>query len=75
MKKEKISIVIGLYNSEKTIRDVISEIRDEMTKISSDYDYEVVLVNDCGPDNVLEIVKEIAQHDKQIGRASCRERV
>ena len=66
MKKEKISIVIGLYNSEKTIRDVISEIRDEMTKISSDYDYEVVLVNDCGPDNVLEIVKEIAQHDKHI---------
>ena len=62
---KKISIVIGLYNSSKTINDVLDELREELTKLDN-YDYEIVLVNDCGPDNVYEIVKEIAKTDDHI---------
>lgn len=62
---KKISIVIGLYNSANTITDVLDEIRSELSK-ETEYDYEVILVNDCSPDNVLEIVSDLARKDTHI---------
>lgn len=62
---KKVSIVIGLYNSEKTIKAVLDEI-DGAFSASDKYSYEVVLVDDYSPDNVYEIVKEIAEKNKKI---------
>ena len=62
---KKISIVIGLYNSSKTINMVLDEINEELGKLP-DYDYEVVLVNDFSPDNVFDIVRERAKNDSRI---------
>lgn len=43
----KISIVIPCYNSSKTIKSVI----DELIKVNErQYELEVILVNDCSPD-------------------------
>lgn len=61
----KVSIVIGLYNSEKTIQNVI----DEITLVFSTqkkYTYEIILVDDYGPDGVYELVKKIAKEDQRI---------
>lgn len=65
MKVKKLSIVIGLYNSAKTINKVIDEIFD-VFRDCKEFDVELVLVNDCGPDNVLDVVKERAMNDGRI---------
>lgn len=62
---KKISIVIGIFNSAKTIEPVIQEIVEEMSRLSS-YDYEVILVNDFSPDNVFEIAKDLAANNSKI---------
>lgn len=61
----KISIVIGLYNSEKTIQAVLDEIQTAFSA-QNEYDYEVVLVDDYSPDGVYELVKKIAEKDPRI---------
>ncbi len=54
-----LSFVIPCYRSEKTIETVINEIiavvgqRDE-------FDYEIIAVNDCSPDNVYEVLLKLA---------------
>lgn len=55
-----ISFVIPCYRSEKTISAVVEEIRNKMKELSK-YSYEVILVNDCSPDNTFEKIKSIAK--------------
>lgn len=62
---EKISIVIGVYNSEKTIDAVIDEIHSIFTN-DGRYDYEIILVNDYSPDNVYELLKKRAKEDHRL---------
>ena len=65
MKRKKASIVIGVYNSEKTVRQVVSEIR-EVFDGQDRYAWEVVLVNDHSPDGVLAVLKDLAKEDDRI---------
>ena len=55
----KISFVIPCYRSEKMIGKVIEEIKTTMEGMPQ-YTYEVVLINDCSPDNTFEAIKELA---------------
>ncbi len=67
MKKELISFVIPCYNSTNTISSVIEEINGMMANALSDYDYEIILVNDCSPDGTtFNKITELAQNDKKI---------
>ncbi len=61
----KISFVIPCYRSEKTLENVIAEITATMENLKK-YDYEVILVNDCSPDNTLSVIKKICAADKRI---------
>ena len=65
VKHMELSIVIPMYKSEKTIKNVIDEINLELERVGL-MDYEVVIVNDCSPDDALEIVKLMAKNDKRI---------
>lgn len=60
-----ISFVIPCYRSEQTISAVISEIHDKM-KEKKEYDYEIITVNDCSPDNVMSVLKSLAENDKKL---------
>ena len=62
---KKVSAVIGLYNSEKTIGDVIKELKEAFNE-SNKYELEIVLVDDHSPDNVYQLVKGFAKEDKSI---------
>lgn len=62
---EKISFVIPCYHSELTVKGVIDEIKIKMTE-RSDLDYEIIAVNDCSPDNVFSVLKELAEKDTRI---------
>ena len=64
-KKKKISFIIPCYGSEKTVGLVIKEI-DEKVDEKKEYDYEVIAVNDHSPDNVWEVLKQIAEKNKNV---------
>ena len=49
MKRELVSFVIPCYNSTNTLEDVVSQIEDVMCQKLSQYEYEIILVNDCSP--------------------------
>lgn len=61
----KLSYVIPCYRSEKTIRMVIDEIKETMKRDPS-FDYEIVAVNDCSPDGVLDVLIELAKDNPSI---------
>ena len=61
----KLSFVIPCYRSEKTIGTVVQEIRDTIATRPGT-DYEIVLVNDCSPDNVWQVIKQLAAEDCHI---------
>lgn len=62
---EKISFVVPCYRSENTITSVVEEVKTEMAA-HSDYDYEIVLVNDNSPDNVWDVITKLSESDKRI---------
>ena len=60
-----ISFVIPCYGSEGTIEFVIEEIIGVVTQ-RPDFDYEIIAVNDCSPDNVLEVLLKIAEQNHKV---------
>lgn len=62
---ELISFVIPCYGSEKTITHVIDEIIETVSS-NSNYDYEVVAVNDHSPDNVWMVLNGIADSNNKV---------
>lgn len=61
---KKLSFIIPCYGSEKTVEMVINEIIDVVSK--KEYEYEIVAVNDKSPDNVLNVLKKIAEKNEKV---------
>ena len=64
-KLKKLSFVIPCYRSEKTISLVVNEI-ESTVKQRPEYDYEIILVNDCSPDSVWNVILDIAKNNRKI---------
>ena len=60
-----VSFVIPCYRSEHTITAVTEEIGAAMAKLA-DFDYEIVLVNDCSPDGTFAVIRALAEGDARI---------
>lgn len=56
--KKIISYVIPCYKSENTLGKVIEEICDSMSKMT-EYDFEIICVNDGSPDNTWDTIKSL----------------
>ena len=54
-----LSFVIPCYRSALTIEQVLDEI-DRTVSERPEFDYEVIAVNDCSPDNVFEVLRKLA---------------
>lgn len=61
----KVTIAIPCYRSSKTISIVVDQITSKFKELNR-YDYEIILINDCSPDNTFEIIKELCQKDSHI---------
>lgn len=59
----KLSFVIPCYRSEKTIDKVVEELKSIVAQ-KEEYEYEIVAVNDCSPDNVIDRLYDLAKNDK-----------
>ena len=62
---KKISFVIPCYRSQKTLGGVVEEIETTMAGLNG-YDYEIILVNDCSPDDTLSVIRELATGSPKI---------
>lgn len=60
-----ISFVIPCYRSAGTIRKVVEEISVTMAGLAQ-YRYEIVLVNDCSPDDTFEVIKSICAEREDV---------
>lgn len=56
-----LSVVLPVYNSEKTIAYVVEGIRKEL---KDKYEFEIILVNDNSKDNSLEVCKKLCSKYK-----------
>lgn len=65
MEKKLISFVLPCYGSENTISFVVDEIRQVVGQ-RTEYDYEIIAVNDCSPDKVWDVLQGIAEDDPKV---------
>lgn len=59
-----ISIVSPVYKAETIVHELVKEIKASVEPITSDY--EIILVNDCSPDNSWVKIKEAAEKDYRV---------
>jgi undecaprenyl-phosphate 4-deoxy-4-formamido-L-arabinose transferase len=64
--RPSISVVIPVYNSEECLSELIQQLTEALAGISDDY--EIVLVNDCSPDNSWETMVTLSD---QYGSMKC----
>lgn len=85
MENTKISFVIPCYKSEHTIETVVEEVVGICDQLG--YQYEIITVNDCSPDNllsklmgmaekndsikVIDLAKNFGQHSAMMAGANC----
>lgn len=62
---KRISFVIPCYRSAVTLPGVIKEIQDTMEGLR-EYTYEIVLINDCSPDDTFETIEKLCRENENI---------
>lgn len=60
-----ISFVIPCYRSSQTIKSVVEEIITAMVEAKG-YDYEIILINDCSPDDTFGVIKSLCVENPKI---------
>ncbi len=58
---DKISIVVAVYNAEKTLKKCIDSLLNQTYRFT-----EIILVNDCSKDGSLKICEEYASHNENV---------
>lgn len=61
----KLSFVIPCYRSEHTLPHVVTEINEKMKEMDR-YEYEIILVNDCSPDNTMDTIRQLCREHSNI---------
>jgi glycosyltransferase involved in cell wall biosynthesis len=59
-----ISIVIPVYGCKESIYELCFRLKNELIKIT--VNYEILLIDDCGPDDPWKLIGELAATDKHI---------
>lgn len=65
--KQLISFVIPCYRSAESLPGVVKEVERTMSAFNQ-YEYEMILVNDCSPDNTFAVIQSLCrEHDNITG--------
>jgi len=56
---KKVSFIIPCYRSYNTVGHVVAEIEEAMNEFKDNYSYEIILINDCSPDNTMDAIREL----------------
>ena len=60
-----ISFVIPCYRSALTIGAVVEEIKEALDKLP-EYDYEVIMINDCSPDDTFDVIRQLCAKNPKL---------
>ena len=60
----KLSVISPIYKGEKMLDELVSRIETSVETFTKDY--EIILVNDCSPDDSWNRIKEICAKDKKV---------
>lgn len=63
---EKISFVIPCYNSEKFIRNTVADLQNTIKEQLTNYQTEIILINDGSKDNTFGEIKKISKENDNI---------
>ena len=62
---KKISVVIPMHYEEEVANECYNRMKKNLNELSQ-YDYEIIFVNDGSKDKTLEILQDIAKQDKKV---------
>lgn len=62
--KHKITAVIACYKDAQAMPIMYKRLVDVFHKINADY--EIIFVNDCSPDNTIDVLQGLVQQDKHV---------
>lgn len=65
MKKERISIVVPMYNEQEMVPVLYRELQ-QLSGTMGDYEFEFVLVNDGSSDDTLVWLRQLAKEDERV---------
>ena len=63
---KKISVVIPMYCEEEVADICYKRVVSNLKKLSDRYSYEIIFINDGSKDDTLDILKKIANNDKNV---------
>ncbi len=66
MNNKKISVVVPCYNEEENIVQICKAIEDEITSKLTQYDYEIVVIDNCSTDNTRVLIREICKVNSKV---------
>lgn len=62
--RKKLSIVTGCYNEEDNIDNWYMAVKAELASL--DYDYEIIVIDNCSQDSTVEYLRKLARNDKNL---------
>ncbi len=63
---KKISVMIPCYNEEENVVPMSKAVVEVMTKQLSNYDYEILFIDNCSKDNTRTLLREICKNNPKI---------
>lgn len=63
---KKISIVVPCYNEEENVVPMSIALSQVMQSELSNYDYEIIFIDNCSTDNTRNLLKDICAKDKKV---------
>ncbi len=63
---KKIGIVIPCYNEEENIVQITKAVEDEITKSLPNYDYEILIIDNCSTDGTRALIREICSKNRKV---------
>ena len=63
---KKISIVIPCYNEEENIVGICSAVENEIKTNLSNYDYDILIIDNCSTDNTRALIRGICENNKKV---------
>jgi len=63
---KKISVVIPCYNEEENVEAICAAVENEIKKELSNYDYEILFIDNCSTDKTRVLISEICKKNKKV---------
>lgn len=64
--RKLLSVIVPCYNEAKVLDDFHEELEAQLAEIGSNYDHEIIYINDGSTDASLHIIKGLSEEDRRV---------